>query len=327
MGKSFFVFKTITDREFNLVRACSGSEDTKGYLERFNMYFLAHSVFAVDGVNILANRTHNLPDLSHFFSGIPGHIFKYIMAELNKMREESYEVLRYMEGFCYTSESRRTWKSFMGIPPNTESVTGIPGTSLIGMNVHQDHWMYINRTLDEEEKYDREFSLSLFVASASNPKGAKQTRSQHDSHVKSMEDHRKKLAEVGYIDTKNWSDSGWASSVDTAEELVAELDRQMKGMKDRHDRFIENHLKKIKDEAEKRTKEAEDRIKASRALMSGEPDLTVSQRALTAEETARMVYGRQRPVRTTVRSEEIVNGEDSDRIVRKMGSRILTARR
>ena len=328
MGKSLFVFKTVTEKEFDLVRACSGNQNTPGYLSRFNMYFLAHSTFAIDGENILASRGERLPELASFFSQIPGHVFRYVMSELEKMRNDCYDILKYMEGFCYTSDSRRLWKSFKNMPPNSEQVTGIPGTALLGLNVHQESWIYVNQAIDEEERYDREFSLSLLIASASNPKGAKQTRAQHDSHAKTMEDHRKKLAEVGYIDTKNWSEAGWAASVDTAEELVAELDRQMKGMKDRHDRFIDDHLKKIRDEAERKVRAAEDRIKASKAAFEDIPDLTGSQRPLTAEETAMMVYNnRRRPTTMSAQSEESVSGEASDRILKKMGSKVLTARR
>ena len=41
---------------------------------------------------------------------------------------------------------------------------------------------------------------------------------------------------------KNWLDQGWSLPVDTAEELVAELERQMQGYKDRHDKFIDAYL-------------------------------------------------------------------------------------
>jgi hypothetical protein len=230
-----------------------------------------------------------------------------------------------MEGFCYTSESRKKWKALRGLSPCSEEVTGIQGTSYIGLNIFQEDWMYLNRVLDEEEDYNREFSSALFIASASNPKGAKHTRNQHDSHIKNIEDRRKKLAETGYIDVKNWSDSGWAAPVDTAEELVAELDRQMKGMKDRHDRFIEEHLKRIKEGAERKTREAEERIRASKRDYDM-PPLTVTQRPLTAEETARLVY-KKAPTSVVVPSEEYADQETQGKFLRKIGSKVLTARR
>jgi hypothetical protein len=327
MGGSNFVFKTITDKEFNLIKSCAGNPDTVGFLERFNMYFLAHSVFAVNGENILDKRAQALTDLASFFSNIPGYSFKYLMSELDKLRIECYESLKFLEGFCYTTESRRMWKANKGLAPCTEIMTGIPGTSLLGLNAHQESWMQVNRSLDDGEAYDRELSLTLIVASASNPKGAKHIRSQHDSHVKNMEEHRKKLAEVGYIDTKNWASDQWAAPVDTAEELVAELDRQMKGMKDRHDKFIEKHLKDVKDTADKKAKEIEDRIKASR-MIDDNPALTSIQRALTSEETSEMLSGRSRKMTTVpVFSEEYAHKKDMNRIFQKMGSKVLTARK
>ena len=38
---------------------------------------------------------------------------------------------------------------------------------------------------------------------------------------------------------------GWSAPVDTVEDLVAELNRQMSGYKDKHDRYIENCIGKI----------------------------------------------------------------------------------
>jgi len=326
IGKSLFVFKTITEREFNLIKACCGSQNNSSYLQRFNMNFMAHSVFAVDGENILADRVSKFPDLKSFFAKIPWSMFKGIMGELETMRNDSFNILKYMEGFCYTSLSRRMWQSLHGMAPNSEGFTGIPGTSQIGVNVHQESWMYVNRMIDNQDQYDREFSLSLFVASASNPKGARRTRNQHDSHMKRTEEHRHKLAREGFIDTRNWSESNWAAPVDTAEELVAELDRQMKGMKDRHDLFIEQHIKKVREEAERRTKEAEDRIRRAKEAYNDEPDLTVSQRPMTAEEVAKMYSKKPRTTRP-VMLEESVTGENRSRILKKIGTRVLTARR
>lgn len=320
LGKSSFVFKTITEREFNLIKACCGNMSNPGYLQRFNMNYLAHSVFAVDGENILPDRVVRVPLLTSFFSGMPSHLFKYTMGELEKMRSDSFEVLKYIEGFCYTSVSQRLWKSLRGHLPNAEGVTGIPGTSQLGLNVHQESWIYVNQAMDEQDHYDREFSLSLFVASASNPKGAKKSRAQHDSHRKRVEEHRDKLAKEGYIDTRKWSENRWAAPVDTAEELVAELDRQMKGMKDRHDLFIERHLKRVREEAERRAQEAENRIRRAQEAHEGEPLLTVSQRPMTAEEVDEMYSKKSR---TTVAPEKSSKGGG----LRKMGTRVLTARR
>ena len=254
MGKSFFVFKTVTEKEFNLVKACAGENNDKGYLSRFNKYFLTHSVFSVDGENVLFSKNSHISEIVSFFSLMPNYPFKYLMTQLEKMRNECFETVKYLEGFCYTSESRRMWKTIGNALPNSEAITGINGTSLMGLNIFQEYWMYLNRVIDNEEAYNKELSFALLIASASNPKGAKQSRSKHDSHVKSTEDHRKKLAEVGYIDVKEWSPDRWSAPVDTAQELVAELDRQMKGMKDRHDQFIEKHIQNIRDEADRRTK-------------------------------------------------------------------------
>jgi hypothetical protein len=42
-----------------------------------------------------------------------------------------------------------------------------------------------------------------------------------------------------------WLSSGWSQPVDTVEQLVAELNRQMGGIKDKHDKFIEEKFEEI----------------------------------------------------------------------------------
>lgn len=41
---------------------------------------------------------------------------------------------------------------------------------------------------------------------------------------------------------KNWSAQGWSLPVDTADDLIDELERQMQGYKDCHDKLIDAYL-------------------------------------------------------------------------------------
>jgi len=41
---------------------------------------------------------------------------------------------------------------------------------------------------------------------------------------------------------KNWSTHGWSLPVDTADDLIDELERQIQGYKDRHDKLIDGYL-------------------------------------------------------------------------------------
>jgi len=323
ISEKSLIFKTINEKEYDLIKIYAGSPKNSGYQSRFNIFFLAFSLFIVDNQIVIRNREESLQELYDFLSNIPEALFRNMMTKLNEIRAVSYDVLKYLEGFSYTNFSRSAWKALRGNLPNCSEFTGIPGTSEMGMSIHQESWILINRSLDYEEDFNNDFSLALLVASASNPKGSRHIRSQHDSIVKGAEDRRQKLAREGFIDVKKWSPEGWAAPVDTVEELVAELDRQMTGQKDKHDIFMENYLKKIREEAEKKTREAEERIKRTQdgreiVLVEG------SQRALTPAETQELM-NRKRPTITMV-PEEIISPEDKDKFYRKIGSKILTGK-
>ena len=320
------LFKTINEKEYDLVKLYSGKErKTSGYQIRFNTYFLVFSLFLADNDIVVEDRGKKINELYDFFSRIPVSLFSVIMEKLNELRTVSFGVFKYLEGFSYTDFSRNAWKSLQGRPPNCTESTGIPGSSDLGMNNHQESWVLINSYLDFEESYNKDFNLSLLIASASNSKGTRQIRNQHEVTSKSSEDRRKKLAENGFIDVKDWTPEGWAAPVDTVEELVAELDRQMAGKRDKHDMFIDKYISDIKEEAQRRTRDAEERI---RRAGEGRENVWIdgSQRALTQEETKKLLSRNYSSV-TTVGSEENVAKEDQEKFYKKIGARILTPAR
>jgi hypothetical protein len=325
LGDKKVILKTVNDKEFKMIKYHSGSENSKNYLLLFNMYFLAYSTFMIDGKNVLMNREENIYDLKEFFSGIPYKLYEKIVSETVVIRDKAYDATKFLEGFTYTDSSRWSWKTMGKEYPCNTQITGIPGTFLLGINSHQENWVYINRAIDNEEEYNREFDLAILIASASNAKGAKQIRGRHDGSMQNSEDRRKKLAQVGYIDTDKWSQEGWAAPVDTAEELVAELNRQMAGMKDKHDVFMEDYLKSMKDNAELQAKQAEERLKKYRE--SGDMAMiTGSQRILTPKEAENLMRVK-KPYTISVKDESQADVESQERYISKIGSKVLTGKK
>ncbi len=317
------IFKTVNEKEYDLIKVYSGNPNSFGYGTRFNIYFLIFSLFAIDNQNVLYTRNQNIKELYDYFFNLPDYLIKRTLKHLNSMRLMAYEALKFLEGFCYTGQSRSAWKALNGKFPSSVEFTGIPGTTDLGMSLHQESWVIINRSLDSEEDYNKDFSLSLMVASSSNPKGSRHIRNQFDSNKKMAEDRRKKLALVGFIDTQKWTPDGWASSVDTAEELVAELERQMNGVKDKHDLFIEKYMDQIRVQAEKNTKEAEERIIAAQ---QGRDNVFIDgeQRAMTPEEMKSLMG--QKVLTTETVPEQVITPEDKNKFYSKIGSRILTGK-
>lgn len=325
----FFVFKTINEKEYDLVKIYTGHPDEVTYVSRFNLNFLVFSLLSIDGINVLNRRDNDFISMYNFFSRMPNTLRNKILTELNLLRAQSYECMRFLEGFSYTDQSRRRWRIIGDKFPNCEEFTGIPGTIKIGLNVGQESWMLINRMLDDEEKYNQYFSLAVLVASASNPKGARSIRARHDASIQRMSDRRKKLAREGSVKKVQWSPEGWAAPVDTAEELVDELKRQIAGIKDKHDEFIDDHIKKIKEEAEKQAQQAEEKLKELRKKREEEglgTALTGTHRIATPEEIKNLTSKKSNNL-MIVNDDEVATEKEEKRYYSKIGSKVLTARK
>lgn len=324
IGGESLIVKTINNRELDTIRILSGNPGSPGYTVRFNAYYLAFSVVSIEGENFLINRDGKVKDLYQKFLKLTVSLFRNIIRKTNNIRAEALMAAKYLEGFCYTKKSRRLWQINGGIVPNKHFLTGFLGTSELGMNVFQENWVLINRVLDSEDDYNNKFSMALLIASASNPKGTRKIRNQHQGHIRNVEERRSKLATQGFIDEKKWSSEGWAAPVDTTEELVAELNRQMSGVKDKHDVFIDNYMQKLKDDADRRTKEAENRIKRAREGLE-DIYITSTQRALTPEEMSNLIKNRNKSIISTS-SETQASENDKQRFLNKVSGRVLTAR-
>jgi hypothetical protein len=313
----------VNEKEYDLIKLYTGFDDRYNEDSKFNLNFLVFSTLLIDGENFLVNRPCRYKELLDLYEQFPKDLFNNLLKGLTEIREVALSCKKYLEGFCYTNFSRKIWVTLNECLPNSVSVTGINGTNELGTNVYQDYWIYVNKKLDSEVAYSEQFYLAVMTTSASNPKGAKQVRAKYDATLKEQEEKRKKIAELGYIDVKEqWSLDGWSASVDTPEELLAELERQMSGVKDKHDLFIEEYIRNLKKEADDALIEARQR---SEELMkeSGELEFSGGSRPATPEDLARLQHsnGHQVP------DEEQASLEDKDIFLSRVGGKVLTGKK
>jgi len=323
-GESF-IFKTVNEKEYNIIKIRSGFIDSPIYNTKFNINYMIYSLFMAGGENVLSIKEEKYNVLYDFFLNMPTLLFNKILEELMKLKDIMIDVSGFMEGFGYTDQSRVMWKLLSGRLPYESSFTGISGTDGLGLNPYQEHWIRLNQVMDEEEEYGQKFSLALLVASASNPKGVRKMRSLHDASMLTTREKRKKLAKEGHIDRVSWSDQGWAARVDTAEELMAELNRQMSGLKDKHDNFVDDYLKELQERSEKHALEEQKKFDESRKRHEGEPGITVGQRALTPEEVEKMMPKKANNL-VIVKSDEEATPDEVGRYYRKISTRVLTSK-
>jgi len=271
------VFKSVNLKELYLIRLSASEGDAM-----FDLFYLAYSVFMVCGESVLQYPDRKIIELCEFFGGLSVQLVNSLISQLNEMYQDCDKAHKYIEGFCYTQHAQHMWEALHGRLPNCVECTGIAGTERLGLNQQQEYWINLNRQMADEEEYDRQFKFALLVASSNNPKGTRSLRAKYEATRNETKDYQKRIALEGFAKSAvEWDPNGWAVPVDTAEELVEELERQMAGKKDRHDLFIEAHIKQIQDEIADKDREQRRKYEESKKNI---PDLDGFQRILTPDE-------------------------------------------
>lgn len=327
-NKSIIVFKTVSDKEYKLIPFYTDDENYTLLL-----YRLAFSTFMINGYNFLKDRNNNIPKLIDLYSKIPITALQHLIEQSNKIFKEYSDSVECLEGFCYSNRSRNLWNIFKSRTiASSGSYFGIEGIENIGLNSVQENWIMINRQLDDEESYNTQFRLSLMVASSFNPKGCKQIGTQYDTHKNELEEVRKDIEKYGYdkkrVLKNKEASAGWAHKLDTREDVVRELNREMSGDKDKHDLFIDEWLKNQREAVEAAKKAAEEKQAAFREKLNNDIDFSKveSSRMATPEEIERLTK------RTVIKG--VANASDplektysKEEVIRKVSGTIIGADR
>lgn len=315
------VLKNITDKEFNMLPYFSGSES-----EHNVFYKLAFATYMINGVNYIKNRSSNVEELANFYRDVPSPFLSVLLEVLEDLHLNYLESSRFLEGFSYTNKSRNLWKS---ISNNLFVINpyGIEGIESLGINSVQENWVIINKQLDAEESYKVQFNLSILVASSFNGKGAKSISNNFEARQKDIEEYRETISKYGY-DKKRVEEernSEWSPQLRTREDLVHELEKQMRGEKDKHDLFMEEWYARQRQRSEEAKRNALERHKLLAAKFE-EVDLdSEPSRAATEEELNRI----SRPIRNpgaSVSHDAYRKKEDEERFLSKMSSKVIRAK-
>lgn len=326
-NKTIIVLKTISDKEYKLIPFYTNDENYTLLL-----YRLAFSTFMINGYNFLRDRNNNIAKLVDLYSNIPIISLQNLIEQSNKIFKEYSDSVDCLEGFCYSGRSRNLWSIFKNPTiASNGSYFGIEGIENVGLNSVQENWIMINRQLDEEEDYNRQFRFSLMVASSFNPKGCKQIGTQYDTHKEELDELRKDVEKYGYdknrIIKKKQENNGWASKLSTREDAVRELNRQMSGDKDKHDTFIADWIKIQQDKVEAAKLASEEKQKVFRDKLKNDVDFSKieSSRIATPEEIERLtkrsvVHGVMEP------SDPLEKKYSTEDIIRKVSGTVIKSK-
>ena len=260
-----FILKTVNPSELVHARYLSFGRG----LQYFRICRLVMATYMIDGISAIENRDSNtLSELIAFYQGIPTEVF-LLLEEVSIQLQDRYKRYCYLsEGFVFSSASRVLWKSRQHNHP------GYAWVSTLGVSEVEDIWTLLNSIVDSEEAHQRELSNAMFIASATNPQGVKKIGVSQETGRTMVREERESLRKYGSHahkilceKTSQSKKEKWTADLVTAKDIVDELNRQMHGVKDKHDEFFESYVDRLRkehqEELEKRERELE-RIREQR---------------------------------------------------------------
>mgnify|MGYP003393984292 CR=1 FL=1 len=235
IGDETLVIKSLNHHELAQISLKCPLKGSPKYYSLFEYYLIVYSLFLVGGENVLSGRPGNISELLGVVEEIPANIRQEILKEILTLQKAQDLSLKRLEAYSYEPESRHQWAAYRGHKANDSSLTGVDGSDRLGLNTHQIAWVYLNDEEDDRLKAEEQWAYSKFIASATNAKGVKKIDEKDKARLKRLEELREKVKQgeeyQGQVKIE----------AHTVKELRAQLEADLEGKKDLHDRIIEEY--------------------------------------------------------------------------------------
>lgn len=251
IGDIDFVFKSISDLEYRKTVLMSGIKGTPQYTNKFHHNYLYHSLYMVNGESVLDKRDSYHGEIINVFKTFPSFIFSKVFKTLDSLSLRLNNCVNLVEPYSYEHESRYSWISKRNTILNSYQQTGIRGTDELGLNQFQKYWTVLNIREDSKEAFDEKYSLIKFLASFTDPKAVRKIDGQ-DKAKKEEEEKKRERIKITGTEEENLR---YNDPTATREGIITELEKQMRGDKDDHDRAIEDLEKKLRSDMLKQMQE------------------------------------------------------------------------
>lgn len=223
------VLKTLSTNETDYIyNLCSG---LSGYQFNywFNVYFVAYSIFNIDGYPVTNPDAETLTQLVDAIQKWNRPVLQTVISVIAQLQNRVNKSASIFERYIYQKPSRFNW-----------SVR--KGSSGSSPNDIQEMWINYNQIEDMNEQFEISYSLAKFVASFLDPKGVRKIDSKDSAKRAEKDEYRQRIIEnYRELDAHRLS-----HPIVTNDDLLEELDRQMRGIKDDHDRIIEEWERTLK---------------------------------------------------------------------------------
>jgi hypothetical protein len=252
IGGALFVFKSLNHHEFEMIRL-------SGFLERGAYKYwdmlLAYNVFMIDGQNVLADRDRLLPKISDTFRDMELKVKQHIIRQMSEVNRRANNAVLLTECYAMEAYSRYRWAQLKELDLCAPTATGVPGSDRLGMNWAQLTWRALNFYEDRHETVERDWENAKFIGSCFAGKGIQKIYQQDtDRRQKEKEERftrkdrllRQVLLGEKPQDKVKQLHGAVLTGAHSVEELADQLQSDLRGEKDWHDRVVEEHTQRIK---------------------------------------------------------------------------------
>lgn len=263
-----YVFKTLNHHELSYVRQFRPLRAAPMDVQAtYRSYFIAYSMFIVNGENVLYRRPEHIRKLVETVAKIDPAMQDEIVANLAVLNERAARLHPLTEVYVHESRSRFRWMHAQGHPIHSTVNTGVPGTEELGMNYCQQAWTALNRMMDHREVAEYHWAHAKFIGSCWASKGVRaveeRDKARKEKDRSDLEDLKMKVL-YRYLNRLSGKeepeglyqlpDGRMASVVkwhrgDDIDKLKEQLERAVNNEKDYHDLVIERKIRQFKEQA------------------------------------------------------------------------------
>lgn len=325
---STYVFKTLNHHELRHVQYLKPSRVSPAEArDSYRANFIAHSVFMIDGRNMLVDRHRKVVRLSRTVMRMDAGVQAKIMENLAALNSRAARLHPLAEIYVHENRSRFRWLHTLPNPVHDPSNTGVQGTDGLGMNYCQQAWTALNRLLDSKEQMERDWANSKFVGSCFAGKGVRaideRDKARREREKSDLEDTRMAVLHA-YLNRRPGAKGAEPTvmlpdgrkavvqkkfQAESAEELARQLEASLAGEKDHHDLVVERHVQRLK-QATAQVEETKNRLYSLPA--SSEPGSRVLGGKEEAENLLRSIEAMKEQRRRQLRIEGQQDAQSSD---------------
>jgi hypothetical protein len=259
-----FVFKSLNQHEFELLNLTVDSNDHRGVRRYYNQ-FMAYGVLMIDGVNILPERDQWVPEIAKTFGELDESARRKLIRYMSEVNRRASRATILAEVYCMEGQSRLRWSQYQKMDLTSPAVTGFAGTQNLGLNWAQLTWRAVNYYEDTRETTEREWENAKFIAGAfAGAKGLSSVNSQDKQRrEKDSNDRVARRDKIlrAIVLGESYDGDGEAKKgapvkvARTVEELADQLEKDLRGEQDWHDKVVEEHERRSREEYDGRQRQ------------------------------------------------------------------------